>query len=202
MTPRGSFQGSKRRHLGDQGTSDVDAELVDDVAGILGRQSHVLRSQRVDGRGPDPRGREGVRARNVLAAVEDRRVVRADRREQEVEHGAIRLREIDMAPPRPVAAHVTCVRDHTGRLRIVDDDEVVVALERIRIQDLVALEDLLLLRDETGRIALEAVVDRLRDVEELVPALDDPPFDVEPRVSHEWHERVKNLGHASAKRGR
>ena len=45
-------------------------------------------------------------------------------------------------------------------------------------------------------------MDRLRDVEELVPALDDPPLDVEPRVPHERHERVQNLGHASAERGR
>ena len=52
------------------------------------------------------------------------------------------------------------------------------------------------------RVALQRVVDRLRDVEELVPAVDDPPFDVEPGVPHERDERVEDLGDATAERGR
>ena len=45
-------------------------------------------------------------------------------------------------------------------------------------------------------------MDRLRDVEELVLAVDDPPLDVEPGVAHERNERVVDLGDAAAERGR
>ena len=41
------------RDLGEQRPLDVDPELVDDVGGVLGRERHVLRRQRVDRRRPD-----------------------------------------------------------------------------------------------------------------------------------------------------
>ena len=44
-------------------------------------------------------------------------------------------------------------------------------------------------------------MDRLRDVEELVLAVDDPPLGVEAGVAHERHERVEDLGDAAAERG-
>ena len=41
-------------------------------------------------------------------------------------------------------------------------------------------------------------MDRLRDVEELVLAVDDAPLGVEARVAHERDERVEDLGDAAA----
>ena len=60
--------------------------------------------------------------------------------------------------------------DHPDRLRVVDDDEVVVVVELLRVDALVAAEDLLVRPRQPVRVALKRVVDRLRDVEELVGA--------------------------------
>ena len=80
----------------------------------------------------------------------------------------------------------------------MDDHEVVVVLELLRVLGVVAAEDLLLRSGQATLVALESVVDRLRDAEELVGALDDPPFDIEPRVDHQRDERVVDLGNAAA----
>ena len=53
-----------------------------------------------------------------------------------------------------------------------------------------------------ARVALQAVVDRLRDVEELLVAVDDPPLDVEPGIRHQRDERVVDLRDAAAEGGR
>ena len=67
----------------------------------------------------------------------------------------------------------------------MDDDVVVVVLELPRVQLLVAGEDRALLVVEAARITLQRVVDRLRDVEEVLGAADDPPFDLEADVGHQ-----------------
>ena len=92
--------------------------------------------------------------------------------------------------------------DHPHRLRVVHDHEVVVVRELARVQLLVAPEDLLLRLAEALRVSLQRVVDRLRDVEELLGAPDDPPLDLEARVLHQRDERVVDLGDAAAERGR
>ena len=92
--------------------------------------------------------------------------------------------------------------DHRRRLRVVDEHEVVVVLELLGVHRVVAAEDLLLRLRQAVQVALERVVDRLRDAEELVVALDDPPLDVEPDVLHQGHERVVDLGDAAAERRR
>ena len=85
----------------------------------------------------------------------------------------------------------------------MDDDEVVVVLELRRVQLLIPAEDVALLFGQSLRVPLKGVVDRLRDVPELVAALDDPPLGVEARAAHERDERVIDLRHAAAEcRGR
>ena len=185
------------RDLRQQRPLDVDSELVDDVGRVLGRERHVLRRQRVDRRRPDVGRRQVGRLRHVLLHVEDRRVVAAEPRQQEVEHLAVRLREVDVAAPDPVRGAVGEVLDHPGRLRVVDEHVVVLVGELLRVQGLEAAVDLLLRRRQAGRVALERVVDRLRRGEELVRAGDDPPLGIEPRVAHQRHERVVDLRHAA-----
>ncbi len=107
-----------------------------------------------------------------------------------------------MTAPDPVRPALGKVLDHPRRLRVVDEHEVVVVLELLRVQRLVAAEDLLLRLGQGLRIALEGVVDRLRRREELVAAVDDPPLGVQARVAHQRHERVVDLGHPAAERGR
>ena len=95
------------------------------------------------------------------------------------------------------ARRVRKVVDHLRRLRVVDDDVVVVVLELLRVERVVAVKRLLLLRRQPLGVALERVVNRLRDREELVLALDDPPLHVQADVLHEWDQGVVDLGHAT-----
>jgi len=95
------------------------------------------------------------------------------------------------------------VVDHAYRLRIVDDDHVVVRVVDLRcVKLVVATEDLAILFRKAAAIALKRIVDGLRNVEELLLALDDSPFGLEPGVAHDRNERVQNLGDASAERSR
>ena len=59
-----------------------------------------------------------------------------------------------------------------------------------------------LLLGEVLRVALERVVHELRRVEELLAPVDHLPLDLEPDVAHQRHERVEDLRHAAAERGR
>ena len=189
------------RDLREQRPRDVDPELVDDVRGVLGRQRHVLRRERVDRRRPDERAL-GQFGRHVVASVEDRRRVAPDRREQELEHLPVRRREVDVAAPDPVRARRREPVDHRARLRVVDDHEVVLVDELLRVQLVVAPVDRLSLVVQALRVALERVVNRLRDVEELVRAADDQPVRLEARALHQRHERVVDLRDAATERCR
>src|SRR5207253_3568166 len=55
---------------------------------------------------------------------------------------------------------------------------------------------------ERARVALQAVVQRLGDVEEFLGALDDAPLDLEPNIGHQGYKRVIDLGDTTAERGR
>ena len=81
-------------------------------------------------------------------------------------------------------------------------DEVVHVLERLGVEPVVLVEDGLLLGRQALRPALQAVVDSLRDVEELVLPVDDAPLDVETRVAHQRDQGVVDLGDAAAEGGR
>ncbi len=140
---------------------------------------------------------------HVLAPVEDGGVVARERRvarkSSTCSFGVDRSmwqRQIQRA------SDVREVVAHRRRLRVVDDDEVVLALEPRGVELVVAPVDLLLLLAQALRVALERVVDRLRHIEELVRAVDDPPLRLEPGVGHERDERVVDLGHAAAEGGR
>ena len=194
--------GIEARDLRQQRPLDVDSELVDDVGRILGRKGHVLRRQRIDRGRPDVRRRQARRPRDVLVHVEDRRVVAAECRQQEVEHTLIGCREIDVAAPDPARRRRGEALDHESRLRIVDDHEVVLVLELLRVLLVVAAVDLLLVGRQPLWGALESVVDRLRRREELIGAADDPPFGVETGVAHQGHQRVEDLRDSAAEGSR
>ena len=93
--------------------------------------------------------------------------------------------------------------DDADRLRIVDDDEVVrVGVDLARVQLLELREHVALLRGQALRVCPAAHCGSSSSREERVGALDDPPLDREPRVLHERHERVLDLGDAAAERRR
>ena len=115
------------RDLRQQRPLDVDPELVDDVRGVLGRERHVLRRQRVDRRRPDVARRQTRRraARTRACGRSPRRSARATaaRKSSTSRFGVERSmwqRQIQCA------RRVREVVDHRRRLRVVDDDEVVV----------------------------------------------------------------------------
>src|SRR5439155_2715620 len=110
--------------------------------------------------------------------------------------------KVDVTAPDPAPARLAGVLDEARRLRVVDDDEVELALKRGGVLAVVTAEDLLLCLAQAARAALESVVDRLRHVEELVLAVDDSPFGLETRIAHERHERVEDLGHPAPESGR
>ena len=194
--------GVEARNLRDQRARDVDAELVDDVARVLRRERHVLRRERVDRRRPDRRHRKVGRLRDVLAPVEDGRVVACEGRQEEVEHLLVRRGQVDVAAPDPASVRARKVVADGRRLRVVDDDEVVFAFDPRGVELVVSPKDLLLLLAQALRIPLERVVDRLRHVEELVLAVNDPPLRVEAGVAHKRDQRVVDLGDAAAERRR
>ena len=84
----------------------------------------------------------------------------------------------------------------------MDDHEVVVVLQVLRVLLVVAAVDLLLVRGQPLRGALQGVVDRLRCRKELVGAADDPPLGLEPGVTHQGDERIEDLRDTAAERSR
>ena len=91
---------------------------------------------------------------------------------------------------------------HRGRLRVVDDDEVVLAVERERVVDHPLEVDALHRGVPLDIGALQRVVHRLGDAEELVAAVDDLPVDFEAGVSRERDVGREQLGDATAVGGR
>jgi hypothetical protein len=133
--------------------------------------------------------------------VKDRGVVATEPRKKKAEDIPVGRREVDVATPDPAFPRLTGVLDHGGRLRVVDDDEVELVGERLCVLPVVAPKSLLLILRQAARVSLEAVVDRLRHVEELVLPVDDAPFCLKPRLAHERDERVEDLGDAAAEGG-
>jgi hypothetical protein len=193
--------GIEARDLADQGSVSVDPELLADECGVLGREGHVLRGQRID------RGRNDLHPtvharRDVLLHVVDRLVVLAQQRQQAPEGLLVRRREVDVTAPDPVPGVVGGTGAKRCGLGVVDDDHVPVVIEALGVHRVVGLEDLPLLVGDRLRVALERVVHQLGDVEELLPAEDHAPVDVEADVAHERHQGVEDLRDPPAERGR
>ena len=89
-----------------------------------------------------------------------------------------------------------------GGLRIVDDDDVEVVLELACVRLVHLAVGQFHGRRESGRGALQRIVNRLRCVEERVRPREDEPVDVETEVVHQRHDAVQELGDAPAVRGR
>ena len=87
-------------------------------------------------------------------------------------------------------------------LRVVDEADVEVVVELLRVELVVAEPDRPLLLGEVLRVALERVVHLLGRVEELLAAVDDVPVGLEADVAHQRDERVEQLAHPAAERGR
>jgi hypothetical protein len=85
----------------------------------------------------------------------------------------------------------------------VHDDHVplVGVLQLVGVQPVVTHEHVLLVLRQRLRVALQAVVDRLGDVEELVAAVDHAPLGLDADVVQQRDQGVLDLGDAAAEGG-
>ena len=85
-----------------------------------------------------------------------------------------------------------------GRLRVVDDHVVVRLVEEVGVQVVVVEPDFPHLGSPVVVHALQTVVHRLGDVEELVAALHHLPVGGEAYIVHQRYQRAEDLGDAAA----
>ena len=179
------------------------AELLDERVGEL----EVLHRQRIDARRQMPDVVHRERRGHELRHRPDRRVVLLDEGPVEVPHRRVRVGEIDVAAPDPLRVGVIggAAPDelaHRGRLRIVDDDEVPLAVELQRVVEDALEVDPLHRGVPLDVGALERVVHRLGDAEELVAAVDHLPLGFEADVAGERDVGGEQFGDTAAVRGR
>ena len=107
-----------------------------------------------------------------------------------------------MAAPDPLALLLALLLlqylEHPGRLRVVDDDEVVVFVQRVGVV-FVHLEEQVAHLVRPGHLrALQPVVHRLRDGEEGFVPFEQPPLDLHPEVAHQRDLGIQELRDAAA----
>ena len=138
---------------------------------------------------------------HVGGQVPDGRVVFLDHRLQAGDRRRVRLGEVDVAAPDPVAALLRGAAAQADRLRVVDDDRVPLALQALGVDRVDLVEDLPLLVAQRLLGALQRVVEELGRVEELLLAEDHVPVGVDADVAHQRHDRVEDLRDAAAESG-
>jgi hypothetical protein len=119
---------------------------------------------------------------------------------EERPHLLHRLGEIDVASPHPPSRPAALLLEegqHGQGLGVVDEDEVGVGLEPLGVVADTVQVGVLERVGPRDRHALEGVVDELRDREELVRAVEELPFRVDPQVLEEGDVRGQELGHAA-----
>src|SRR5262249_36595065 len=114
----------------------------------------------------------------------------------------------DVAAPDDARPFLHEVRDETGRLRVVADDDVSRTKERVE-SDRVRVAHLLeerVLRGAEGRtiahVAVQRGVQGLGDAEELGRRVDDGPACVDAEAARVAQERSQELRHAATRRRR
>src|SRR6266511_3875744 len=196
------------------------ADLTDDrairVHAVLPRELHteghgqleVLHRQRIDARWCVHHTVHLERSGHELGHGPYRCVVQLDERPEELPDHRVGRRQVDVTPPDPLRARARRrgsiadeVEERSG-LWVVDDDEVVLALEEERVVEK-TLEVLTLhLRRPVDVGALQCVVDLLRGGEELVAAVQHLPFRFETDATEQGHVRREELRDTTSVSGR
>ena len=201
MTPSGSFQGSKRETCVTSGLS-----VRTPIHSSTWRAVSYGSPRFFGFRGSIAGGMISARRRQIggdeLRHREDRSVVFGQERAQEAPDDVVRVGGVDVRAPDPARASLAGEPEQRGRLRIVDEDEVVAGVEaggvrarRREVPRLVCVAEL------DGR-PLQAVVDRLRHLEERLVAADDAPVGLQALVVEQRHHRTQQLRHPAAVRRR
>ena len=156
--------------------------------GLIGSMAGGMISH---GQGRDVRRDEGI-------GGEHRGVVGRDVVAQECPHSLVRRGRVDVAAPDPASVAGVVVGAQRKRLGVVGDDDVVAVAELGSALRGLGQVLLALLGGERVVGPLQAVVDRLRDVEEPLIATDQPPLGNEAEVAQERDLGAQDLGHAAA----
>ncbi len=178
ITPIGSFHGSKRdtcEMSGRSGSMPNGRTTASHAGSSIGAFFGLSGS--IDG-GIERADWVRHARLDVLLGGEDRGVEPVHDRFEEIPDGAIRRRQVDVAPPDPSALPLALVlehRQHGRRLGVVDQDDVEFPgeLRRVRSDPLPVRRLHLVLDLCLG--ALQRVVHGLRDREERVGSLDQRP---------------------------
>ena len=190
-------------------TVHVDAVLAGELLAERHRQLEVLHRERVDAR-----RRVHARAPSRATAGTNSGIVHTDAScsstngRKNSHTVGVGVGEVDVAAPdplgvaHPAAEALAQEAEHRCGLRIVDDDEVVVAVEQQRVVEHLLEVDALHRRGPLDVGALQAVVHGLGDREELVAAVHHLPVGVDADAAEQRDVRREQLGDAAAVRGR
>src|SRR5215216_1015507 len=196
---KGVLPGVEARDLHHKRPLRLNAELANNVAGVVSAQGHVLGRERVYRRGDEGEpGQVHVRRGVLLHGVDLRVVVRYVRHEV-VEHVPVGGREIRVAAPDPFRLRRKAPREvlEQGRLRIVDEHDVPVfagLLECLGRHAVVLFVDRPVFDGKLVLGALQGVVETLGDVEERLRPEHDVPLGLQAGIPHQRYERVQDLG--------
>ncbi len=181
--------------LDDQGEVGRDAVVLEAlIDGALGKfPVH-------DGEGIDPGREEDLRPPEipqVLPAGEDDGVVPLDERDEVVPDLPVRRGEVEVAAPHP-GAFLPVMGDQRERLRVVDEDHVVVDMvpHGVLVDDV--LVDLLLPAGEVDLCPLEGVMKLLCHAEEVRGAVDDAPPGLYAEAVCQERQGREDLGYPAA----
>ena len=136
--------------------------------------------------------------RDEASEREDRRVVADEEWRQEFPDPRVWFRGVNVTTPDPAAVSSVVQLAERQGLRVVDDDQVVRLVELLRVVCRLREIPLLVVRTQSLRRALEAIVNRLRDTEEGVVAADELPVGHQSEIAEEWDLGAENLGDAAS----
>jgi hypothetical protein len=152
------------------------------------------------------RGRDDLDALNRKvgryepAQREHGRVVGGQERAHEAPHRGVRLRGVDVAPPHPARRPPAVKLRGRERLRVVDDDDVVLLFKQLGVAGRMPEIGPLVGVGQHPLRTLQRVVHRLRDREKLLVAGDELPVRYETEIAEQRDRRPQDLGHTAAVR--
>ncbi len=135
---------------------------------------------------------------NELRHREHRCVERIQIGSEELPDVWVRLRRVDVTAPDPAPTPHTAELEEGRRLRVVQEDEVVVLLEEFCVVGIVLPVEGLVVGVEAARVPLEGIVDRFGDAEELFIARDRSPVRDQAEIAQQGHHGPEKLGNAPA----
>src|SRR5208337_2091636 len=194
--PDGILKTVKAGDLREYGPKRIDVKAGKHIGNKLRREVAVFFGERIN------RGVEKILGNGELASKfrggKDRTVVMGNIRLQKLPNRTVGVGEIDVAAPDPVRGRLLARGDQGRGLRIMNYNKFRVEREAMEIQLSVGAEYIKMAGLGVIRRAVESVVERLGNLEEILAARHDVPTNAQAEFFREGHEAVENFGHTSA----